>query len=149
MDVRIVCFEDSERDRRLVEKIFLQKREGSSGYATAFLFFADPESEWEVTPERAGDIALFRPDFAIVDIIHDQTNLEEGFRTIRQLREAEATRNLPIVAWSIGLRNDRRGLEIARRVKAGGALPLFKNRKRPPSAERFIRLVGRGDLLEL
>jgi|ERR1700681_1856883 len=147
MNLRIVCFEDNPGDLRRLERLFRQTRLGGAKYVVDFLFYRDPDSDWDITARRAAEIRAFGPDFAIVDLISERHDAPDGMRVIRQLKESEETGKIPIVVWSVALKNDSTGQDYARRIREMGAVPILKNRKNLPPPERFIRASGRKSLL--
>ncbi|MEA2204043.1 MAG: hypothetical protein QOE77_819 [Blastocatellia bacterium] len=135
MKLRIVCFEDNPKDWKRLEHIFTK-------HEVEFLPFVNP-SDWDVTPGQIEGIAQFKPDFAIVDLKDDKRRVTDaGERLIRKLKESKKTRAIPIVVWSVLLRNTGSGLALKKRIEELDATPLFKNRKNLPGAYKFLRAAG-------
>jgi hypothetical protein len=135
MGLKIVCFEDSHRDRDKLLRAF-------RFYEPEFKFFVDPQHDWEVTTDRAREIKEFNPTLIIVDLKDDKGRRKEaGLRIIRQLNDFFQDR-YPLIAWSVLLGSgpgDRRYINY---VLAGGAKPLYKSKNRRPTATRFLSLAN-------
>ena len=124
MTLKILCFEDTIGDQKLLRDIF-------EGRGAMFLFYDD----WDIA-SHIEEISKFKPDIVVVDLLDNKTNLEPGYRLIRRLSEIPQTSGLPVIAWSVLFREDPDGLRAQQRAKEWGARPLLKSEHTPP--ERFL-----------
>ena len=131
MTLKILCFEDEIEDQKMLSEVF-------KNHNVEFKFFND----WTIEPERVSEISEFRPDFAIVDLLDNATQQDLGSRLIRKLKNTPQTESLPVVAWSVLLRDDVEGLRTQERVERYGGKPLQKSSQIIPSAERFLEAAG-------
>jgi CheY-like chemotaxis protein len=135
MDLKIVCFEDSQHHRDDLVRAFAQ-------YGAKFLFFADPGSDWKVQDCVADEISAFAPTFAVVDLRDDKhEDRVAGLRTIRRLRQNPKTAGIPIVAWSVLFTETPQGHETIEKVKDMGAAVVAKSRAHP-DPDRMLSAAG-------
>jgi DNA-binding response OmpR family regulator len=138
MILRVVVFEDDDKDRVKLEEAFLKLPEGAE-----FQWFTTPLIDWKVDEKRAKQIAEYAPSFIILDLMDDKRKMNEGKRTLRQLKESPYTKDIPVVVWSRLLRQKKSASKTRIDMINGGATALRKeSNKKSLDASMFLKAVG-------